>query len=176
MSLKTVIFNYVSEYLKNEKIYAQIGTISDINDTERSCIITPINGDSERKMRLQASLNIAEGLYIKPVDGSKVMFVYLNSETGVITCFSHIDSINLDVQNNITINGGNLGGLMKITESVDKLNIIEDSLNDLKNAISAWTPVPSDGGAALKTSLTTWLAQVITNTTVSDLENQKIKQ
>ena len=32
-------------------------------------------------------------------------------------------------------------------------------IEDLRDAISGWTPVAQDGGAALKTALTTWLAQ-----------------
>lgn len=32
------------------------------------------------------------------------------------------------------------------------------AIADLQQAINGWTPVPNDGGAALKTALTTWLA------------------
>jgi hypothetical protein len=35
-------------------------------------------------------------------------------------------------------------------------NATNSQLNDLKTAIDGWTPVPNDGGAALKTALTAW--------------------
>ncbi len=35
---------------------------------------------------------------------------------------------------------------------------VEAQLEDLKSAINGWVPVPNDGGAALKTALTAWLA------------------
>lgn len=41
--------------------------------------------------------------------------------------------------------------------SLSKATLVDDQLNDLKTAIAGWTPVPNDGGAALKTALTSWL-------------------
>ncbi len=47
-------------------------------------------------------------------------------------------------------------------------NLVLDRLNELKSAINGWTPIPSDGGAALKTALTTlfttWPASVASAT------------
>jgi len=37
-------------------------------------------------------------------------------------------------------------------------NLVQAQLADLKSAINGWTPVPNDGGAALKVALTSWLA------------------
>jgi hypothetical protein len=37
-------------------------------------------------------------------------------------------------------------------------NLVTAQLADLKSAINGWTPVPNDGGAALKVALTSWLA------------------
>ncbi len=37
-------------------------------------------------------------------------------------------------------------------------NLVAAQLADLKSAINGWTPVPNDGGAALKVALTSWLA------------------
>lgn len=35
---------------------------------------------------------------------------------------------------------------------------VDTRLNDLKTALNSWSPITGDGGAALKTALTTWLA------------------
>lgn len=73
-------------------------------------------------------------------------------------------------------NGGTLNGLVKVDSNVDRLNKIEDDVNDLKTKISGWTPVPNDGGAALKIALTTWYGASLVKTVRSDIENTKIKQ
>jgi hypothetical protein len=40
--------------------------------------------------------------------------------------------------------------LLAVAEKVDQ------AINDLKSVFSGWVPVPNDGGAALKTAITTW--------------------
>lgn len=75
----------------------------------------------------------------------------------------------------IMLRGDQHGGLVKVSELVSKLNTIEDDLNDLKMIFSTWVTVPSDGGAALKALAATWYAATIVNTTVANLENDKVK-
>lgn len=78
--------------------------------------------------------------------------------------------------NGIAFNDGNLGGLVKLDAVVGKLNALENDLNSIKNIFSTWTPVPNDGGAALKTASTAWSGQTITTTVNADLENTNVKQ
>lgn len=79
----------------------------------------------------------------------------------------------------IIINDGKNGSLIIIDKLVERLNTIEISLNDLKTSFGGWTPVASDGGAALKLLLTTpptgWAVAPLAETTVSDIENPKVK-
>lgn len=44
------------------------------------------------------------------------------------------------------------------TQFVALGNLVASQLADLKSAINGWMPVPNDGGAALKTALTSWLS------------------
>lgn len=74
-----------------------------------------------------------------------------------------------------TFNGGTNGGMLKIEPTVAELNKMQDDLNMLKSLIGSWTPVPADGGAALKTALLSWAATSIVRTSVGVLENPKIK-
>lgn len=76
----------------------------------------------------------------------------------------------------ITMNDGDLGGLVKINDLTKRLNNIESDINNLKNAFSSWQPVANDGGAALKTGTTAWAGQILTQTKNSDYENTKVKQ
>lgn len=73
------------------------------------------------------------------------------------------------------INGGDNGGV-PVSESITaKLNALENDINSLKQAFSQWVPVSQDGGAALKSGITSWARQSIANTQSGDLENTKFK-
>lgn len=47
--------------------------------------------------------------------------------------------------------GGYNGGLINIQTLITELNKTNDLLNAIKDSLANWTPVASDGGAALKT-------------------------
>jgi hypothetical protein len=184
MSIRNHINEIIKEYLGREKIYTQICEVISVDDSTRTCQVDPINGDAERKGRLQASLSLSEGLYIKPAVGSKVALTFINNQTGVITQFTEIDSfevkisdkqINVD-SSEISFNGGSNGGMVIPLSAVNRWNLIEQDVNDLKTVISGWTPIPNDGGAALKTALATWYGSSLTETQITDVENQDIKQ
>jgi hypothetical protein len=77
--------------------------------------------------------------------------------------------------NDVIINTGVNGGMVKVSELTTKLNNLENDINDLKSIFSSWTPVPSDGGAALKLLLTPYYGQTLTPTAQSEIENTKVK-
>lgn len=75
----------------------------------------------------------------------------------------------------ISINGGINEGLVKVIALTDKLNAIENDINDLKSVFSSWTPISNDGGAALKTAIATWMSSTLDVTNKADIQNEKIK-
>lgn len=76
----------------------------------------------------------------------------------------------------VVLNGGELGGLVKLDDVTKKINALENQLNHLKNILKAWTPTPNDGGAALKSAISTWAGQPIALTKSSELGNLKVRQ
>lgn len=76
----------------------------------------------------------------------------------------------------IVLNGGKLGGLVKVSDLTKKINALENQINQLKNMLKVWVPAPNDGGAALKAAISTWAGQPIVITKSSELENEKVKQ
>jgi len=88
--------------------------------------------------------------------------------------FSKIKNITIFASDKIQFNDGSFGGLVKVQELTDKINALENDLNNLKLLFQSWTPVPSDGGAVLKALSSTWAGQTITSTVKSDLENTTI--
>lgn len=71
---------------------------------------------------------------------------------------------------------GSNGGLPLVNPVNSAFNALQNSINDLKTAIEAWTPVSGDGGAALKLALATWLSTMIVVTQVSQLSNPNVTQ
>lgn len=129
-----------------------------------TCDCRPINGDADFiGVRLQA--HPGNSLLIIPAEGSKVIVQPINNVTGYIALFSQVDSIQmLD---------GSLGGLTKTQELKTQLDKSNDVLNTIKTVLDNWTPVPNDGGAALKTAYMTAIATKVVGD-FSDIENEAI--
>ncbi|MCW5900493.1 MAG: hypothetical protein KIT10_14610 [Flavobacteriales bacterium] len=72
------------------------------------------------------------------------------------------------------INGNALGGIVKADAVAQELATLQAELNQLKSLLNAWVPVPNDGGAALKTSLTAWAGQPVATTNSQQLQNPKV--
>ena len=71
----------------------------------------------------------------------------------------------------VVLNGGKLGGSVKVEKLTTRLNTIEKDINALKKVFTSWIVAPQDGGAALKTAAGTWAGQSLTLTKRSDYEN-----
>lgn len=84
--------------------------------------------------------------------------------------------ISADEVDEIVLNSGTLGGLVKVGELTERLNEIEKDINSLKQKISGWTPVPNDGGSALKAVLSSYASELLKETQVKDIENERVKQ
>lgn len=75
----------------------------------------------------------------------------------------------------IELGGNSNMGILKVVQTVAKINIIENDINMLKSLIATWVVVPADGGAALKALLTAWAASLIVNTSTGNLANPNVK-
>jgi hypothetical protein len=143
----------------------------------------------------------ADGLLITPKAGSIVMVADLSTGTLrdlMVVQYTEIESVRFH-QGGTTItadgqkvaievgassveltdglikfNDGSNNGLVIGQNTADKLNAIEQDLNALKSVFAGWVTVPQDGGAALKTAVSTWAGQQLTPTVAGDLENDKI--
>lgn len=184
MSIKKLIYEYIEGYLKDEKFYTQICKVISVNETDRTCLIEPVNGDAQRTGRIQASVELSNGIYIKPTVSSYVQLAYINKKTGIITKYSSIDSFEIKISDKqlnidsteISFNGGSNGGMVVPLSLLSRLNLIEQDINDLKQVFTTWVIAPTDGGLALKTAAATWYGSSLTETQITDIENQDIKQ
>jgi len=151
---------------------------------ETTCDVTPILGNAPYKgVKLTTSNNV-EGLLVRPKEGSLV-WILEHSETEAFVLFTtEIQDFNLKVgsrslfisEDEIIFNEALANSYFtNINKLKDKINNLESQINQLKQLFSTWVTVPSDGGAALKTIVSSWAAQSITPTTINDLKDETIK-
>lgn len=130
-------------------------------------------------VRLNASADgNADNILIKPKVGSMVMMADLSGgelRSLVVISFSALDSMTVKFEGDVVINGGENEGLVKVVELTEKLNAIENDINNLKSIFSSWVPVVYDGGASLKAAAASWAVQSLQTTSKEDIENPKIK-
>lgn len=166
----------------------RIGKATNIDKDKCVCDVDLGNGATLHVVKLKAIEDDKEnGLVIIPKEGTMVCAAMLEGieANWVIVQYSAIDSwqITTDSGSRITIaddgkvllNGDDHKGIVKVKELTEKLNAIEDDINNLKNVFSGWTAVSQDGGAALKGAAAAWYAQQITKTQESDLKNDNVQ-
>lgn len=144
-----------------------LGTVKSIDESEMSCIVTPIDEGPDFMDVLLMAENSTTGLYLKPTIGSLVMITPQNAETYYVSLFSSIDDVWIR---------GNANGGMPITSSiVDKLNNLENAYNDLVSKYNAHTHIltltSGTGTAAPTTSLET---TTLTPTQEDDIQSTTV--
>ncbi len=180
---------------------ALVCTVDAVDKSARTIDCSPINeGAPLLSVNLQANQGCDFGLCIFPEVGSYVVVGFVaDGAAGVVLLSEKIESaeivigdtsavmdadgLRIDVdgisahldKNAVTFNGGKLGGLVRVEDLTKRLNIIENDINKLKTAVAGWTPVPQDGGGALKTAVSSWAGDQLIPTTRNDYENEKVK-
>lgn len=148
--------------------------------------VEEFDGDAPIRVPLMCLNAGTAVLKVKPKQYSTAIILYTEGDVNrpVFVGFTEVEEINVVVGESsvkitdglIEFNGGENKGMVLAESVKDKLNKIENDINALKSAIASWTPVPSDGGASLKVATSTWYAQRLVSTQLSDIENDKITQ
>jgi len=164
-SIYEIIKNYFLSFIENEQFYSRTGKVISVQN-DATCTVQLTDSAELEGVRLQQVKNDT-GLILVPAVNSQVRVSFTDNVTGYIATYSEVEGV-------VYQNGTN-GGLVKVSELVDKLNVVEGDLNDLKQAFTSWIVVVGDGGTALKAITAAWAAQSITETEVVDLANEKFK-
>lgn len=166
--MKTIVNQYIESYLRKEKFYSDLAKVISVDDSTKKAVVELLNSDLQVTARTLASINCTGGFYIKPSVDSFVVVNWINRNLSYIALYSEVDAI-------IFQNGANLG-IPKTPETVGRLNLIEQDINTLKDVIKNWTPVATDGGAALKAAAATWFGTDLDETKNDDIQNENFKQ
>ena len=143
------------------------GVVTDLSDV--TCEVS-IDGLSIPDVRLRASTEVdGAQIIVRPAVGSVVI---VGSLTGDL---DHLVVLSMDRAEEVIINGGKLGGLIKVQELTQKLNALESEVNNLKQLFASWVPVKGDGGAVLRGLLGSWAGKRLTPSRREDYEDTKVK-
>lgn len=198
--LKHIIRQLATE---GESASIMVGTVSAVDTEARTVDVEPINEDAPvLGVNLQANQAAKLGVVLFPRVGSYVAVAMLSGySAGVVVLTEDVESIevnindgtkltiteggiSLNVKDSITLdiddsaaafNGGKLGGLINVADLTSHLNTIEKDINNLKTVFSSWVPAPQDGGAALKSAVSSWAGQQLTLSKRGDYEDDKVK-
>lgn len=182
-----------------------ICTVDAVDKEARTADCTPIDESAPLLgVNLQANQESSWGVVTYPRVGSYVVVGFVaDGNAGVVLMTDDIESIEVVVsdttsrviideekvridvgeetsaeltKDGVVLNGGELGGLIKVKELTSRINDIEKDINSLKDVFAGWVAVPQDGGAALKAASGVWAGSKLTLTKRGDYENEKVKQ
>lgn len=144
-----------------------VARVTSVDTNNMTCDCEPLT-DNAPLLGCRLSIDTATqgALTIVPTVGTLVLLALADGNTAYVV---QSDSAQ------VIINGGENGGMVIVQSLVNKINILEQQINTLKQQIASWSPVSQDGGSALKTALTQWATDTISETQVSDIENNQVK-
>lgn len=112
----------------------------------------------------------SDNIKIKPAIGSKVLMADLSGGTlrqMVVVAYTQIAVLEMPKIDNIIINGGENGAIIKIDKLTDKINEVIDVLNNLITSYNSHTHIVNTTGSATAQSGT---AQAVTTKESSAIE------
>lgn len=150
-----------------------------VGGAENGILVTPAKGS----IVAVADLSCGQLRELLVVGYSEIDSVQIHRESMTIT--ADTDKVRLEVGKTsleltdtmASFNGGKKEGLVVAGSLQQKLNTIEQDINDLKRQFAQWTPTnPEEPDAsALKVLLGVWAATPIEKTKQSDIENTAVK-
>lgn len=143
------------------------------NENDNTIVCSPITSTFGSNITVKLSISEGNNIELIPTIGSIVLIGYTDNDIIELLSVSDADKINISSNIDISFNGGEFGGLVKVKELTDKINSLENLVNNLLNTLKTTTiPLAPSGTypfAPLYSSFTP-----LTNTNKSEIENENI--
>lgn len=185
------------------EFYCKVCTVDSVDEDARTMDCSPLDdGAPLLGVNLQANQESEHGVVVFPSVGSYVVVAFLNNSAALIVASEKIDKIRLkigdtvaevvdgqvDISTNDTtvkmssegfvINGGNLGGVIKIQQLTDKINALIDAFNNHTHEIPSGSVTVTGSATAQANTAPVSVPPIMiphTKVQVSDYENEKVK-
>lgn len=162
-----LIFELIDIWAEESEMYSKQGTVKSVDLSDRTCVITPVDGGPDILdvyLEGDAGGTTEKGFFIVPAVGSLVIATFINNEEAFLSAYTAIDNV-VAKQGEWVFNDGDNGGLVKLTEQVQKLNGLVNELQTELVKIQAG--ITTAGGAYTPGTLSAF--------NKSDFENELVK-
>jgi len=150
----------------SDKVYAVDATVVSVDESKRNCIVRVISGKANNEFTARLMCAIDDGVLVIPLVDSTVSIVMSDFTTPYVSQYSGIEKI--------VLRGGDLGGLVKVIELTEKLNNLEQLLNDLVTKYNSHTHSGVSTGGGMSGVTTALETGTLTPTQRSEIENEQI--
>lgn len=185
-----------------DKVSLVAAEVTSVNEAERTCSVQVLTGIGQTEIEnVQLMASIDDGLLLVPTIGSTIIVSYSAYNQPFVSLFSELSKILLVAgENNASIqmdasgvvieiaetkllisdgltrfNEGNLGGLVKVIELTNKLNALENKVNDIISKFNSHTHILTlSTGTGTAAATANPVSGTLTPTNRGDIENTKI--
>lgn len=176
MSIKKAISLLIQQELYSLKgLNFVVAKVKSVNKDNCSCEVETLHGVVLYNVNLRAVIDgVTEGFVVFPSVNSLVLVGKIGNENNAfIAMFSTITDCWIDAD--IVLNGGDNKGIPKLQPLVEKLNALEQKVNDLIQFSSTHTHTGVTTGSG-STGVAMGVTGNLSLTQEGDLENQNVKQ
>lgn len=155
--------------------FSMLAQVKEVSEAEFTCTLYDEESTLEFfDVRLRPVLDGKECVTIMPKLDTWALAVRIeDSDEWMVVAVGEAQKIHIKCDE-IVINGGTKGGLVNWPDAKTQLDKTNEVVQALVNALTNWTPIANDGGAALKTYASTQLAgKQVGN--FANLEDTKVK-
>lgn len=123
MSNIAVLIQQLSKVDNQDTVRLLKATVNSVDLDKRFCNVTTITGNSTLDFDVQLMAEVADGLLIEPKVNSTVFILMSKYTLPFIVQYSDVVTY--------ALNGNEFGGLVKVIELTQKLNALEQKINEL---------------------------------------------
>ncbi len=154
----------------------QVCTVNSVDMDAQTCDCTPITGDSDAEIpNIQLSAEPDDmGFILFPEVGSTVIVGMSQKNIPFILMYSAIDTAYLITDTLTRFNDGSYGGLVKVIELTNKINALENLVNNILNTLKTTTIPLAPSGTYPFAPLYASLSDITPITQRGDIENTTI--
>lgn len=171
--LKQAIQQLAGTHL-NDEVSLIACSVDSVDISARKCNCVAISGNGITELpNVQLMADVDDGFLLVPAEGSTVIVSFSKRNEPYVAMFSAIDKV-LMTANNFQFNDGSYGGLTRTDVLTEKINNLENLLNDLIEKYNTHTHPGVSSGSSTSAPTVLQEDQTITPTVRQEIENTTV--
>jgi len=138
------------------------GKVISVDLTARTCVVEM---DNYTDMTCRLMAQVGDGMLLNPTVGSTVAVLFATYTDAYVIMCSDVDTI--------SFKGTELGGLVKVIDLTEKLNNLENKVNDILTNFNSHTHIVISVGSPTAPT-TSIISGTLTPTQQADIENKNV--